>query len=222
MALRARFYERLLLGAKKYPEWAHQKQWAEEFASRENYEKVLDYWKRYRHLDEIVRITTLSRQSRILDVGCDISTVLHYIPGHRVGLDPLARRYRRVHEYPDGISVVSGSAQDIPFPDASFDVVFCTNALDHCASPASAVAEMRRVLKPAGFVVLTVEVFSAPSEARNAAHPNSFTRESLLDLLQGIEYKLCKESPWYGLREYCLGRSPTQERELVFVGQTPS
>ena len=48
--------------------------------------------------------------------------------------------------------------QSLPFPDASFDVVYCIAALHHLPDEASrlqALSEMRRVLKPGGIVVLT-------------------------------------------------------------------
>jgi ubiquinone/menaquinone biosynthesis C-methylase UbiE len=52
-------------------------------------------------------------------------------------------------------------AQQIPFSDASFDVVLCTVALHHIprADRAAAVAEMKRVVRPGGRVVLADFVF---------------------------------------------------------------
>jgi ubiquinone/menaquinone biosynthesis C-methylase UbiE len=51
---------------------------------------------------------------------------------------------------------VQGSADRIPFPDASFDVVFCTMVLHHlpAAMQIAAVREMRRVVRPGGRLVL--------------------------------------------------------------------
>lgn len=40
-------------------------------------------------------------------------------------------------------------------PDGSFDVVVCTEVLEHVAQPFDAVAEIRRVLKPAGVALVT-------------------------------------------------------------------
>src|SRR5262245_47135714 len=51
---------------------------------------------------------------------------------------------------------VEGSADHLAFPDASFDVVFCTLMLHHLPSPMQlgTIAEMRRVLRPEGRIVI--------------------------------------------------------------------
>jgi SAM-dependent methyltransferase len=44
--------------------------------------------------------------------------------------------------------------ENIPYPDATFDVVFSDNVLEHLAEPAKAFAEIARVLKPDGQFLL--------------------------------------------------------------------
>lgn len=53
-----------------------------------------------------------------------------------------------------GVDVV-GDIHDIPRPEASFDVVICTEVLEHCHDPQRAVDELRRVLRPGGVCVLS-------------------------------------------------------------------
>lgn len=46
----------------------------------------------------------------------------------------------------------------LPFPDDSFDVIYCSHVLEHVPDDAAAMAELRRVLRPAGWGILQVPV----------------------------------------------------------------
>lgn len=48
----------------------------------------------------------------------------------------------------------------IPVPDATFDAVLCTEVLEHVPEPLEAVAEMGRILKPGGVMLLTAPLGS--------------------------------------------------------------
>ncbi|HQP97157.1 MAG TPA: methyltransferase domain-containing protein [bacterium] len=50
---------------------------------------------------------------------------------------------------------VVGSVLGLPFADASFDTVFCSQVLEHVPEPATAVREIARVLVPGGTLLLT-------------------------------------------------------------------
>ncbi|MBI4574822.1 MAG: methyltransferase domain-containing protein [Planctomycetes bacterium] len=56
----------------------------------------------------------------------------------------------------EGGRVRRGSAESLPHPDASFDLVFSTNVLEHVDDPGRALAEMARVLRPGGTLVAVV------------------------------------------------------------------
>jgi ubiquinone/menaquinone biosynthesis C-methylase UbiE len=49
---------------------------------------------------------------------------------------------------------VPGSLQSLPFPDASFDVAFAVESLEHAANPEGAVDELCRVVRPGGRVLI--------------------------------------------------------------------
>ena len=46
----------------------------------------------------------------------------------------------------------------LTYPDAALDVVYCISVLEHCDRPASVVAELVRVLKPGGRLLLTMDI----------------------------------------------------------------
>ncbi len=159
--------------------------------------------------------------SRVLDVGCGISTVLHFVEGERYGIDPLAEEYKKIYDYPDGIKLVQALSEVIPFEDSYFDVVFCTNVLDHVEDPDKTVAEVLRVLKPGGFFVLTVEVFPK-KVTRDPAHPHLFMEKDVRAMVAGrFEKVFDKSSPMMELEEkdgkLRLVESPKGTRELVLL-----
>jgi len=62
-----------------------------------------------------------------------------------------------------GVDIKPGKGTDIvasvyalPFGDAEFDVVLCCSVLEHLEDPRKAIAEMMRVLKPQGSIIVSV------------------------------------------------------------------
>jgi SAM-dependent methyltransferase len=101
------------------------------------------------------------RGKRILDVGCGPRGSLDWAAGVAaacVGLDPLADAYRELGTDDHAMDYVNGVAERMPFPDASFDVVGTFNSLDHVDDVPRAVAEIARVLRPGGHLLLVTDV----------------------------------------------------------------
>jgi len=201
---------------KKYAELFFQVVWCREF--RKNKELVLEYWKKYRFLNEIKRICKINKNTKILDVGCGISSILHFIDGKKYGIDPLASMYKRLYSYPNDIDIRTATAEEIPFDNEFFDVVFCSNVLDHVTNPNKSVNEIHRVLKNNGYFVLTVEIFDKRIK-RDIAHPFSFTKDDIHSLLKRYKILFEKESVWIGLRNYVKGRKTSNSKELIVVAK---
>lgn len=80
-----------------------------------------------------------------------------------------------------------GDAEDLPFKAGTFDLVLCRAAFDHLGDPEKALREMKRVLAPAGRIVLYEFVAPAASDraffynrietARDPSHLRSYTVE---------------------------------------------
>jgi ubiquinone/menaquinone biosynthesis C-methylase UbiE len=81
--------------------------------------------------------------------------------------------------------LMEGNAQDLPFPDASFDTVVCTLSLCNIPDDRRAIAEMKRVLRPGGSLLLLDHVRSSSKvwlAAQRVLEPLSwrFSRDHLL------------------------------------------
>jgi SAM-dependent methyltransferase len=102
---------------------------------------------------------------RILDIGCGPRGSLEWahMAVERVGLDPLVEDYRRLGIDDHAMSYVAADAEAMPFADAHFDVVSALNALDHVDDVSAAIAEITRVARPSGTLLLIVEVGHAPT-----------------------------------------------------------
>lgn len=198
-------------------ELGFQKKWYYEFI--QNKDKVLEYWKKHRFLDDIVKICDITRDSKVLDVGCGISSVLHFVEGIRFGVDPLANDYLRIYNYPEGIKIKKGFSEHLPFPDTYFDVVFCSNALDHVTNPERTISEISRVLKKEGYFVLTVEIFKSKIK-RDPAHSHCFLSSDVFGLLESKFTTIFHgSSDWIGLRRYVNGITESIGTELIIISK---
>ena len=72
-----------------------------------------------------------------------------------VDLDP--RRTERGRRYTHQPLLVRGDALRLPFADGSFDAIMSISSIEHFPSGAAAIAEMGRVLRPGGSLVLSAD-----------------------------------------------------------------
>ncbi len=94
---------------------------------------------------------------RVLDVGCGTGpfTLAARHRGARVtSLDVGVELLRRARSK-GAPTVLAGDAAALPFPDAAYDLVISSECIEHTRRPDRCVAEMLRVLRPAGALVLT-------------------------------------------------------------------
>ena len=114
-----------------------------------------------KELDDLLRV---GKGSHVLDVGCgtgaDVRALAHRVgPGGRVvGLDSSEQLIARAQPAPPGAAPVEflhGQAGELPFADATFDAARAERVIEHVPDPAAAIAEMLRVVKPGGQVLVT-------------------------------------------------------------------
>lgn len=139
---------------------------------------------------------------RTLDIGAQNGPYAAFFP-NRVALD--IRRGA-------GVQII-GDAQALGIADAAFDVVLCTEVLEHVPEPQRAIDEMFRVLKPGGTLLLTTR-FLFP--IHDAPHDYfRFTKYGLRHLLRRFEIlELNEETDTIGTIAVLLQRLGMQARTI--------
>jgi SAM-dependent methyltransferase len=133
---------------------------------------------------------------RVLDVGCGVKP---YYPFFR----DAASEYVGVDVVENPAADVHGSVEALPVPDGSFDLVLCTQVLEHTTDPQQAIRELRRVTAPGGRVLASthgVEVYH-PSPEDNWR----WTHTGLERLFRTAEWSAVTVTPVGGTTA-CLGK----------------
>lgn len=97
------------------------------------------------------------RGKKALDVGCGgglLAEEFAQLGCQVTGLDPsipsLLAAMRHARQSGLAVNYVSGTGEQIPFDDATFDIVYCCDVLEHVDDPAPVIAEIARVLRKDG------------------------------------------------------------------------
>ena len=101
----------------------------------------------------------LADAQRVLEVGCGTGAVLRELVTsaslHGLDINPSSLKDCRVHA-PKAI-LVEGNALSFPYPNQSFDIVYCHVLLLWVRDPLQALREMKRVSKPGGQIIACAE-----------------------------------------------------------------
>jgi SAM-dependent methyltransferase len=131
--------------------------------------------------EESARTARERGRVRILDVGSGpkpYEPLFAACAAEYVGVDPAG-------------SDLTGTVEDLPVGDASYDLVLCNQVLEHCDDPAQAVRELRRVTAPGGRVLASthgVQVYHpAPADLWRWTHA-------------GLERLFAENGDWRSLR----------------------
>ena len=100
------------------------------------------------------------RPRRILDIGCGTGVNLEFLDeiGSVVGLDP-ARAALDHCQKRRSFALTGGFFSELPFADASFDLVTAFDVLEHDENPGRCLIEAARVLEPGGHFLVSVPAY---------------------------------------------------------------
>lgn len=143
----------------------------------------------------------------ILDVGCAsgwlTARLVKIFPKAKViGLDvsSLMIDYGK-KIYPE-IEFVCADAHQLPFPDGSFDLIVCTETLEHVVNPLNVLSEIKRCLSSNGEAIISMDsgtllfkiVWALWKKVKgrvwNDAHLHKFNKKKLENLIKKAGFKI--------------------------------
>ena len=92
----------------------------------------------------------------ILDAGSGEGFFLSKIKAkEKYGIEISEKRLRRSQNLVPNMDVISGDVTNLPFDDETFDVIVCSEVLEHVNDFQKALLEFKRCLKPSGILVVS-------------------------------------------------------------------
>jgi 2-polyprenyl-3-methyl-5-hydroxy-6-metoxy-1,4-benzoquinol methylase len=183
----------------------------------------------------------LKPNDTVLDAGCGLGRHLRHlarIPKLNIyGIDKntwaLRETGKSMEAMPDALSkeylVSIADINKLPFSDASFDCIICSEVLEHIPDHKKAIQELDRILKPQGTLVVSVPRYFAERicwfishdyYSEEGGHVRIYKKKQLYRMLTGqgfkcwkINYKHALHSPYWWLK--CLVGVKNEDHPLV-------
>ncbi|WP_193200021.1 class I SAM-dependent methyltransferase [Nostoc sp. MG11] len=160
--------------------------------------KTLTFLKAWAHI---------SPQATILDVACGTGEFEHLllndnptqqIMGVDISENMLLVAKQKCRNYPN-VSFSTASASALPFSSSSFDVVVSANAFHYFDDPDAAFAEMKRVLKPDGKLIILdwcrdyilCKICDILLKIFDSGHKQCYSQAQFHQLLTSSNFEIC-------------------------------
>lgn len=142
--------------------WTNQFKWRKDFLKWQE-ERIWQEKYQERIINFLERFIPDLKNKKILDLGCGMGGFLVAMKkrGYDIeGLEPNPD-YREIallrgKRYGLEIKVTAGFGEKMPFPNNTFDFIFCNNVLEHCENPIETLKESYRILRKDGQMYVTV------------------------------------------------------------------
>ena len=136
-----------------------------------------------------------TKECKILDVGSAHGEFLRMLNGkNKVAFD-IALNYLKVAKR-NSLIAVAGDAEELPFEDSFFEIVICSDVLEHALNPKRIINEIIRVLAPGGKIYLVIpwkeDISKYDSSPYEFTHLRRFDRTNIRKFFSALKIKQTK------------------------------
>jgi ubiquinone/menaquinone biosynthesis C-methylase UbiE len=183
--------------------------------SGERYVPSIDPYNAAMHLGHMASYKHALRYAwgrHVLEIGCGVGYGAHYLASFGASLvvaidkDSAALEYARKAYFHSKVHYQQGSGSRLPFADGAFEFVLSSQVIEHLTSPELFLSEIKRVLKPGGFCLVTTpnkDLFSPRDiEGDNVFHVNEMSLSEFETVGRGVFPKV----EMAGIAQDCLIR----------------
>lgn len=141
-------------------------------------------------------LSNRGREHRILDIGSGTGMILKILQefGQTFGMEISQEAIQFLKKRNLKQIVCSNADQGLPFKDDSFSLVTCLDVLEHLDRDTALLAEMMRVCKEDGHVLVTVPAFNLFWSPHDSAlhHRRRYTRTGLIHQVGVLNYRVIR------------------------------
>jgi SAM-dependent methyltransferase len=138
----------------------------------------------------------------VLDAGCGSGRTLQELRRYGevsgIELDPGAASVARERECGE---VLEGRLEELPWEDGYFDLITCLDVIEHTPDDRVTLAELRRVCKPGGFLLVTVPAYQGLWSMHDVAnhHYRRYSRPRLRAAARDAGWRVRRMTSFNGL-----------------------
>ncbi|HUC80559.1 MAG TPA: methyltransferase domain-containing protein [Flavisolibacter sp.] len=144
------------------------------------------------HLHRYALVVDIVCNKTVLDIACGegygsalMSSTAASVVGADADAETVAEAAKNYHH--PNLSFRQANITALPFDDTAFDAVICFETLEHVEDHEAVLAELKRVLKPDGFLIISTpnrEEYSDKREFSNPFHVKELTVKEFKHLVQ--------------------------------------
>jgi 2-polyprenyl-3-methyl-5-hydroxy-6-metoxy-1,4-benzoquinol methylase len=191
-----------------------------EISNERNFFRLMEMGLRDIRFDTLTE--SLPAPRSFLDVGCATGMLIESMKSRgwdASGVD-LCRESAEYGMSHRGIRIHIGTLEEAGFPDGSFTVVHFSHLIEHVPDPVAYLAEVRRVLKPGGYAIITTpnvdgfqaRLFRAGWRSAIADHLVLFSKSTLGRMIRESGFEIRQNVTWGGL---AVGTAPAPIKRPV-------